>query len=378
MNAPLSWPVTVFFVLVFGVLLPLGVAVIAAIRVRGYLARARHFRDAASAPFTGRPGPAVLSGRTRWIEPAECPVHVTITQAGSERTAKGNPYVAWTEQGRRAHFAPFEVETGKTPIRVEPDDETLYADALDESEIVGPGVREKRARLSQGEPVWIEGALRPTRNRTGAATAYRGAVATDPESVTRPLVFMRKPFEPLVIHTSPPGQEQRSRILFNVAAIAGAIAVFLAMNLVVNRDFVDSLLHGRVALGVATGRRTEIGARSKTGAVIRLVHFVTFELPPSELERTVEARTDPETYAEVEQDEHTRKTCSRLVRYTPGDPWNAVLGERPLARWWVVVVSPIVMILAAAYFLQERNLRPWYEGRKLNETEPGRLPWSPR
>jgi hypothetical protein len=107
-------------------------------------------------------------------------IRVTVTQEGSEQKTKNGHSHKWQEIHRRTVARPFYLlhSTGER-IRVEPTEDVLFVDTLDQREWIEPLRRSLRAELLPGEHAVVEGVLRkaPDPEAEGVSVGYREAAS---------------------------------------------------------------------------------------------------------------------------------------------------------------------------------------------------------
>ncbi|MBW2527486.1 MAG: hypothetical protein JRI23_25110 [Deltaproteobacteria bacterium] len=138
-------------------------------RSRVGLWRAKSAADRAKdAKTLDRLGEQIVYGEVTAIDGADEAVLFVVEQDGTYHEGA----VDWLESARRTTVHPFTLELASGQrLRVEPDDAARLIDGLDEVEVTGEGQRERRARLTVGQRVYVSGQL--TRGVDPGA-GYRG------------------------------------------------------------------------------------------------------------------------------------------------------------------------------------------------------------
>ncbi len=123
-----------------------------------------------------------LAGTVELAEGEPLAVRVTVTQAGVERAVKNGRVHDWVETDRAVEARPFYVRHASgARVRVEVPasaDDVVIVDALDQREWSDRALRRRRAELTPGEPVIVEGRLgREHDPEAQGAQSYRDAAA---------------------------------------------------------------------------------------------------------------------------------------------------------------------------------------------------------
>jgi hypothetical protein len=368
-----GFPASLAIVIVFGVVLFPGATLVAALNALRHLRVRQRLAQAADKAFSGRPGPAVLRGKIVASAEDRAPVEVAIEQVGTEVELRRGFRTDWTEVSREVRMDPFEVETASgLRVRVEPDDNTRLIDDLDEVEIVGVARRVCRATLSEGDEVWVVGAMRPRSGGTAAASAYRGGVAGMRDG-PRPLAMRGLPGQPLLLSIRPLGSDRATRIVFHGVAALALLVFTLAFHVGTLADFHRSAWSGVVVEGRVLDARTRSDwVRTKYGghAVEHNLLRVAYRVPPGSA-GSAEVEVPREAYEAYEK----RGADKLTLRVTPGPNPVAFIGRYPHVTTKVANTAAFGLLLAAAYIIGALTFfRPWYERKRFDQSTEGRLP----
>jgi hypothetical protein len=368
-----GFPASLAIVIAFGVVLLPGLTLVAAVSAVRQLRVLRQLAQAAQRPFSGRPGPAVVRGRIAASGDGLAPVQIAIEQVGAEVELRSGFRTDWTEVSRELRMTPFEIETAEgIRVHVEPDATTRLVDDLDEIEVVGVARRVCRANLSEGDQVWVVGAMRPRSAGTAAASAYRGDVSASKEA-PRPLAMRGLPGRPLLLSTRPLGSDRTMRAVFHAVAAILLFALTLAFHVGALADFHRSAWSGVVVEGRVTGARTQSEwVRSKYGghAVEHKLLRVGYTVPSGSWGST-EVEVPKASY-----DAYQKRGADRLLlRVTPGPNAVAFIGRYPHVTTKVSNMAAFGLLLAAAYIIGALTFfRPWYERKRFDQSTEGRIP----
>jgi hypothetical protein len=323
-------------------------------------AEATALEESAKRPL--RPGPATIAGRVLGDgdDEARGPAFITIEieQRGREWQGKHGWYHEWKETSRRVDARPFYVlRPNGERVRVEPDRNVFLVDLLDGTERLEHARRRRLATLRPGEKVSVTGVL--VRGFDPQQGGYRDA---GPALVLRP-----PPRGRMLVSTEPLAErhQRRARAYRGLAIAIGVILVVL-----------HGLLFANVHLQRLGGKRVEANieratserywvSRKRGGYWAWRYHLF--------------ARTDE---GQVLTDQ-VSDALYTAVQKNVGPPLRATFvvgpfglvqyGTRPVIGDWKVVLFAITMGLFFVVYLIVVSQRPWYEERKVKESNRGRL-----
>lgn len=131
--------------------------------VREYLAAQRAAQQASSTEKSILPlheGARFIAGHAELAEGAKTAIRITITQEGTQREHRTKFTHKWTEIDRVVDIQPFYVRTAAGErVRVEPPQDVMLVDKLDQMEWFEMARRRRRAELTAEERAIIEGVL---------------------------------------------------------------------------------------------------------------------------------------------------------------------------------------------------------------------------
>ncbi|MBW2459954.1 MAG: hypothetical protein JRI68_36030 [Deltaproteobacteria bacterium] len=118
----------------------------------------------ARASFNGtvvlEPGETVIHGQAEYAAGADAAVRVEIIQDGTEQKLQKGWKHTWTEVSREVLAQPFYVQVSKDQrVRVEPPDDTMLIDDMDETIFVDSTTRKRAAAISPREEIYVNGEL---------------------------------------------------------------------------------------------------------------------------------------------------------------------------------------------------------------------------
>lgn len=125
-------------------------------------------------------GMRFIAGVVEYAQGENAAVSVTVTQGGTEHQTKNGKYHRWEENGRKTLARPFYVKHASgARIRVEPPEDVLLVDKLDQKEWKARDERRLRAEIVPGEHAVVEGVLRRERDPEAidANVGYRQAAS---------------------------------------------------------------------------------------------------------------------------------------------------------------------------------------------------------
>jgi len=309
--------------------------------------RSDHSRD------TGYHTDTVVTGSVE-VDPSHgVAIRTEIDQQGSCWLYKGKTQYKWEETARRVVARPFSLRLDDGAlVDVEPSEDALVVDPLDQVKVHDPSHRTIAAEFKQGERVRVVGRLFEKGMPDATGGNYRG-------SVLRRQVLRSPPRSRMLLSSEPLGARFRNRARFHARWLAAACLV-----LVLVQCGLLSAYNMRKWMGITV-----------TGTVTKKEH--------------VKGGKTSMDYVWVRRDDNGAvvrlDAASRCFRkLNPGDQVNAVfasdwepasqLGPRPTAP---VAMSGLLGVFVVAFALVFRNVRrltrPWYEQKKVTNTGQGSL-----
>jgi hypothetical protein len=348
-------PILAATVVVLGALAMFGLVVFAFERFRIHRARARAARYAMEAKQTLAAGLTVVSGRVE-VEGSDA-ITFVVHEAGTERMRRGRTTHTWTESSREVNALPFTVVTDDGQrVEVEPDERVLLVDDI--AVIARHGAtRTRRASLSRGERVAVEGEL--TREEPGSDGPYRGAGSGR-------WVLRTPPHGPMVCSTEPLPQRHERWARFWGWSTLAFFAIFAITQAVFAYDY------GRLTLWGVVEQAT----------IVDHWHYTTHDRHGTHHHYGVTARVDegPDVGAEVEDtltlDGWDRVDVGTTLPFVvlPGHPEIAQAGTAASISFMAPVVLLMLLGFGGAVFAGIRARRlAWYEHRRITTHGSGPL-----
>lgn len=290
-------------------------------------------------------------------------VRVTISQEGSEEADKNNRKThTWTETERETRARPFYLrhDTGAR-IRVEPPDDVLLVDTLDQKEWLHSSKRKLRAELLPGERVVVEGRLHraPDPEEVGETAGYRQAATTG---------WTMKPSPQKGMHVSTESlsrrHELRARAFYWTCVWVGFLGLVMLIPLGTYRARV---LLGENVVATYLGKRT-FERTSKGKTTLHQGVDIRYESPPGMARFSRGIEVDEDDYVEL-----PAGPGEIWLRRVPGFSTATALGQGS-SVWVPPWVAAVVLAGIAVYrAYRTHTYRRWYEGR-LIEKDKGPLP----
>ena len=305
-------------------------------------------------PIELREGAGVVGGRVE-TEDGGPAIRIEIDQAGAEWKHKNSWSHVWRETARRVHVRPFHLRLDDNRlVRVVPDEKVKLIDEIETGHVKG-AERQRVAEVSAGERIWVRGNLRHEA-QSGKVTVYCGA--------EDPFVISGTAFEPLDISSGKlTTRYAHWRKFYRVSAIVLGVLVALTHTVVFGPYYAQCML-GRVENATITGTHTYTGgsknkitrhyvvlAKLADGkAVSDEVHFAVYEAARREKIKNLPFRVVP------------------LLRFIHSIGVDAVVSFAAVA---IVVMG--AFIATVTFFVMRSAGVPWYERRRLMESQSGRL-----
>lgn len=306
-------------------------------------ARARHAERAMGDLV---PGPCVLHGKVQYVAGENLAVRVEISQNGEFIRDD----VVWEETARRSSARPFYIQDVRgLRVRVEPPEDVVLVDALDETHPISntgrTGTRTRSGGLDEGEEVYALGKLVNAPDPE-APSGYRS-------HAVRPV--LRGGRARMLISSEPLARRFLSRARFH-AAFAVLVAVVTAILHFMLLDYHALASSGVQEQATVQSIRTW-QTRGKSGT---LEHAsVRVRLADG---REPEWEVEPHTTGPVVQGSQTPVVRNRNFVHLGSGP-NVSIGMAFASTWAFGLVGVF-------YGLLTYRRRPWYE-RKLRERTQG-------
>ena len=294
----------------------------------------------------------VLHGYVEYAPDQEHAMSVTIEQDGTESESSGSWTVNWNERSRKTTVAPFIVvhQTGER-VRVVPGaDARLEHDVIAKTERTSVNHRRRTAEIVEGADVWVTGILHKEIS-ADAAGSYRGG---------RSWVMRASRGDPMVVSTLTP-----ERRFVRDMKVARRLAVLFALTFIAAMAF-ELRYHALMFSGrAATARVTSISNISIDDGPDRCDLHVVVSDPKGT--QTFTDDWDTECLSPPVAVGATFP-CIASFGYGAALPYRAARASvAPM-----LVASFVWLVLAIASAIT-RNQKNWYDGKRVDESESGRL-----
>jgi Protein of unknown function (DUF3592) len=310
-----------------------------------------------------RAGPMLLSGtahRAEHATPAGAFVELTIKQSGIEHESR-EPFVQSTEISRDIVVHPFLLRTREGgEVLVRTDNSIDLIDRLEPAQPIGPALRTRTARVTEGERLWIKGTLRSEFSHAMDGP-YRGAD-------TR-WVFEAPPSGRLMVSSQPVGADLRRIALWYVGGAFALIGLMFFYQLVVFGEFRDLRARGVVAQSIITNRE-EWHPRTKHGREDHYYWVVDYDTARGK------HREKDEVNALAYKEHEVGDTVP--VTYLPDDPSvlqigpASEIGASIISVWGTAVIALLLFFIIAWRRKVSRKLK-WTRRETLIERTSGKL-----
>jgi len=310
-------------------------------------------------------GARFVGGTIEYAQGEDVAVRVTITQEGTEQSDKNNHKShTWTEQEREILARPFYLRhaTGAR-VRVEPPDDVMLIDTLDQKEWMSQTRRKQRAELLPGEWSVVEGRLHkaPDPEGSGQAAGYRQAATAG---------WVMKPSPQKGMHVSTESLSRRHEL--RGRAFVWTTVWVVLLGLLMNAPLFT--YRARVFLGenvVATylGKR----AYTTTSKGKQHNHYsvnTQYEREPGVMEYGGIIDVDHEDFVEL-----PGQPGEIWIRRVPSVPIATALGQGSSVSSVFLFAAAVAAGLTWFRVFRTHTYRRWYEGRLV---ENGRGPLPPQ
>ncbi|MRG91411.1 hypothetical protein [Polyangium spumosum] len=299
-------------------------------------------------------GARFVAGVVEFARGEEQAVRVTITQEGTEQVDKNNNKShTWEERGREVEARPFYLcQPGGERVRIEPPDDVMLVDTLDQKEWLAPAQRKRRAELLPGEWAVVEGRLykAPDPEADGQAAGYRQAAATG---------WVMRPSPQKGMHVSTEGLSRRHEL--RARAFQWTCLWVVLLGLFMNAPLFTyraRLFLGENVVATYQGKRVYTSTSKGKQKNHYTVH-VTYERAPEE-----------GGLIDVDDDDYDELPNQRgeiWVRRVPLFEAATALGQGS-SVWSVLwVAAALIVGLAWLRVQSTHGYRRWYEGRVVDK-----------
>ncbi|UQA59463.1 hypothetical protein [Polyangium aurulentum] len=320
---------------------------------------ARQANEVAEKPAPLAPGAHFVAGDVELAQGEDVAVRVTVTQVGSETQTRSGHTHGWSESQRTVEANPFYLrhESGAR-IRVEPPENVILVDALDQMEWWAKDRRRQRAELTAGEEAMVEGTLQ----RGHDPEAMQSGGYRDPAA----LGWVMKPAADGRMHIST--EDLTRRHVLRARAFDKTLVLVILLGVVAQvalTGYWQRVFYGEDIVASYLNKQM-YETRDGKGNVIRN-HAIRIEFGKGESRWDV----DPIDYSRLPD-----SGGEIWVRHVPEYPEATALGRGSSVGMvsWVIAVACAAV---SAYLTRSTHrYRRWYDG-KLVESGEGRLPEPP-
>ncbi len=306
------------------------------------------------------PGPAVLAGKV--VRGGGKAVRVEIDQKGTSYKVKSKWRHRFSEIARRVIAEPFELELASGErVAVVPDEKKVFlVDQLDKGRRLGApdDVRTRTAELSEGEHVYIVGALEEgDPDPKATAGNYR-------EAPVRKLVMRAPRGGRMLIASERLGRRYRGRMWFHARWCFYALVVFAVVHGGLFLGYHLRLFAGH-AIGAEVTRVPGYTVRGRRSSTTYHNVYVTGDDDGTRV--VLDARSS--SYRALRQGDRIE------LRVVDGWPDMTALGAAPTASFerglWIMGA---LLLIIGAYLGNRQSSRPWYDKPIIVDEGDGALP----
>ncbi len=341
---PVESLVTVFGL---GLALPLVMILVALVAWSRARWRARAWRASQGEGEVLVEGDVVLQGTVEHAAGSSVAVRVEITQVGTEKIKKDEWRHRWKEVDRKVTANPFYIaEVRGKRVRVEPSEDLVLVDAMDQTTVLDHDRRVRAAELTAGEQVFAMGSLQRAHDPE-AAQGYRGQ--------STPLV-LRPPKKGRMMLASEPLQARFERTArFHIIWVIVWGIILLIFQLVAFRYHVRHWLGETVHAEVIHKEKYTSTSGQRGGAT---PHYV------------IKCQVGDRQYdEELQSGQYHAITVgdSVPVRRVPWWPSNQQVGATATVYFALGLVSVILLPLVLGFHLRiVYRRRPWWDHRLID------------
>lgn len=307
-------------------------------------------------------GARFISGDVEFASESSHAVRVTIGQTGSEALSQKNRSHRWHEVTRETEAQPFYVRTKNGErVRVEPPKDVMLVDKLDQMEWTMPTWRRRRAELSVGEHVVIEGRLErgfdPEAHE--AASTYRSKA---------PVGWVMKDAKRRGMNISTEGLSKRHHL--RARAFLRAFWLVLLVELMavgVLGTYHIRLILGRNVVANYHGKLFSETTDSKRRRVPHYKAMVSYQDDSGDVYSE---------HVEINRDDFNAvpNQGRRIwIRYVPGKPWATALSLGTSVHASMLVLALSFEAVGIFWMVRAYRRKRWYEAPLVQEVQ-GELP----
>ena len=307
-------------------------------------------------------GARFLTGDVEFASGSNAAVRITIGQTGRESLSQKNRSHTWHETTRETEAQPFYVRTKNGErVRVEPPKDVMLVDKLDQMEWTSATFRRRRAELTAGEHVIIEGRLERGSDPEAreAATTYRS---------NAPVGWVMRDTKRRGMHISTEGlskrHELRARAFLRALWI---VALIECMVLGLMAPYHVRLALGRNVVGNYDGKGFYETTDSKRRVVPHYTAMVSYQDDSGDVYSE---------HVEVNSGVYdTLPTRDRRIwiRYVPRKSWATALGIGASVNAPMLLFCLTFEVIAMIWMVRAYRRKRWYEA-PLVQQMPGELP----
>lgn len=321
--------------------------------------QARRAETAAASLYDGA---RFIAGGVDFANGSNLAVRVTIGQTGSESLSQKNRSHTWHETTRETEAQPFYVRTKNGErVRVEPPKDVMLVDKLDQMEWTSPTWRRRRAELSEGEHVVIEGCLErgPDPEANEMTSTYRS---------NTPVGWVMKDAKRRGMSISTEGLSKRHELRARafLRTLAAVLLVELA-SLGILAPYHIRLVLGRNVVGYYHGKHFY----QTTGGKQRVVNHYTASI--SYVDDSGDVYGENVEINSEDFDRLPNQSRRIWIRYVPGKSWATSLGIGTSVNGPMVLFALGFEALGIFLLVRTHRRKRWYES-PLVQNMPGPLP----
>lgn len=307
-------------------------------------------------------GARFVAGTVELAQGERLAIRVTVIQDGTEHSTKNGKYHVWKERDRTTKARPFYLrhESGAR-IRVEPPEDVLLVDALDQKEWLDRHERRLRAELLPGEHAIVEGILRREHDpeEGGAHVGYRQAASQG---------WVLKPGRHGRMHVSTEDLSRRHVLRARAFKFALAWMVFAALIAQAPlAPYRARVFLGKNVIADYSGKSSYQTRTSKGGVQTHYIAKVWYGAAGGEREY-LDAEIDVGDYRDLPS-----SPGKMWVRHVPEWETATALGAGSSVHFWGWFLAVCCTFGGIAKLVMTHRYRRWYEGN-VEQKGQGELP----
>lgn len=308
-------------------------------------------------------GARFVAGHVELAQGEKTAVRVTIEQQGEEKKQKDSYSHLWTEVEREIEAVPFYVRTANGErVRVEPPNDVMLVDKLDQMEWQKQDRRKRRAELVEGEPAIIEGKLERGKDpELKSAVAYREVGAQG---------WVMKPTKRRGMSISSEGLARRHEL--RAKAFVRTMIVTLAVGLLamsVTIPYRLRVIAGENVEATYVSRGTYWGTGKSRNKRFFMAHVKYIDGDGREQSKAIDID-------KADYDALPANSGRMWMRVVSAQPRASTLGKDSSVASLQLIFQMLIVGFGLLHINATKSYRRWYEGH-LVDKGAGQLPFPP-